>query len=566
MDVSIQTVKPVLAMYDVRGKQKFIYRSTRIKEIIGGSKIIRDIFKDYLFPAAGEYRNEIIGIKTGPALYDYKNVKSSDGSETRDAGKNKKKQKKKNEKGNDFSFDAFLKRMGEEQYLGEIVYDGGGNFLVLYKNREVCRGITRLFSRKVLENTSSLKVQCTFVEDLNPNLFHVPRDPNHPENKGDYERLYETHRYNENQEIVTVPYGMLPVVQTDYLTSMPLTELCETDPGHRAENSKKVTTESAAKYRKYKEVAQNENRDGIWFADEKILDRMVTERGRESLLAVIYIDGNNMGALVQNSIKNAKSYDQCIKALRKFSETIQTELIDKRVNRILQEMKKGIRMIVGAGDEITIICNAREALDIACKYLEDIPKEYSSCAGISVFHSHTPFLEAYRIAEECCESGKKFMKEHGLQSVCLLDYHFCQAAIGVSLEEIRILERMENCSRPWLVVNNQDKNLTKECTPAQYGTDVLKMKQLLNIFGRTNVKSLLDCASEGNTRFDLEVQRIEAHISTKTKEKMQDALGKDCVKEMIYKNKDKARRLIADMAIVYDLWFDDEKDQEEEEA
>ena len=40
----------VLAMYDVRGKQEYIYRSRKIKEIIGASAIIRDVFSDYLFP------------------------------------------------------------------------------------------------------------------------------------------------------------------------------------------------------------------------------------------------------------------------------------------------------------------------------------------------------------------------------------------------------------------------------------------------------------------------------------------------------------------------------------
>lgn len=37
--------KYALAMYDIRGKQEFIYRSSRIKEIIGGSALIRDCFE-----------------------------------------------------------------------------------------------------------------------------------------------------------------------------------------------------------------------------------------------------------------------------------------------------------------------------------------------------------------------------------------------------------------------------------------------------------------------------------------------------------------------------------------
>ena len=49
--------KNVLAMYDVRGKQEFIFRTNRLKEIAGGSAVIRDIYNDYLYPASGKLGN-----------------------------------------------------------------------------------------------------------------------------------------------------------------------------------------------------------------------------------------------------------------------------------------------------------------------------------------------------------------------------------------------------------------------------------------------------------------------------------------------------------------------------
>lgn len=48
----------ILAMYDIRGKQDYIYKSSKIKEIVGGSYIIRDCFEDCLFPAAEEVSEE----------------------------------------------------------------------------------------------------------------------------------------------------------------------------------------------------------------------------------------------------------------------------------------------------------------------------------------------------------------------------------------------------------------------------------------------------------------------------------------------------------------------------
>ena len=44
----------VLAMYDIRGKQDYIYKSNKMKEIVGASYIIRECFDAYLYPAAEE--------------------------------------------------------------------------------------------------------------------------------------------------------------------------------------------------------------------------------------------------------------------------------------------------------------------------------------------------------------------------------------------------------------------------------------------------------------------------------------------------------------------------------
>lgn len=121
--IEIGTTDPVLVMYDIRGKQDFIYRSSKIKEIVGGSAIIRDCFTDYLYPAAIKVRNRIEASDDNrkSAIYSYDAF-----SETLEK----------------FSFDRFIKRVSEEQYLGEVIYDGGGNFLILFKNREIQKAVT----------------------------------------------------------------------------------------------------------------------------------------------------------------------------------------------------------------------------------------------------------------------------------------------------------------------------------------------------------------------------------------------------------------------------------------
>ena len=52
----------------------------------------------------------------------------------------------------------------------------------------------------------------------------------------------------------------------------------------------------------------------------KLLDEMVTERGVESLLAIIHADGNNMGSKIADMLKGLKDYDSCVNKMRAFTE------------------------------------------------------------------------------------------------------------------------------------------------------------------------------------------------------------------------------------------------------
>lgn len=493
----------VLAMYDVRGKQKYIYRSRKLKEIRGGSLIIQDIFKDYLYPAA----TTVSGSKN--AIYRYNN------------------------EGELFSFDAFEKRMSEGTYIGEVVYDGGGNFFILYKDIDICKKVTAKFTKQVLVNTASLKVICTFTDKVHRDDFEADRS-----------ELYRRHRYDEAQIVPSVPYATIPIVQVDPLTQMPFTNVAENKNG----DDKKVTAEN---YAKYKKIAESSTKDAL---DEKYLDRIVTEKGRESLLAIVYIDGNNMGAKVAAINRGRKSYDDCISNLRKFSSDIQKTFIDDRMSGIDHTIEERThdgkrRLVLRAGDEITIICNARDALKIAKNYLNELPKGYSSCAGISIMHSHTPFSDAYSIAEECCETGKQLMKKKAEETgrtdwknACFIDFHFNQGAIGVSLDEIRKHENTADSCNPWLINGGdpEDKGIVT-------WEKVSDAAEVLRLFGRSNSKGLLESAIDGQAELNMEIQRTRGHMSYENRKSLDSR--HDLWSSDIF------RSLVIQMMPVYDIWF-----------
>lgn len=555
--------KYALAMYDVRGKQEYIFKTNKLKEIVGGSCIIRDCFKEYLFPSAEEYmrrkaKKEGIPLSDDAVcgIYNYND------------SENEPEYISEINKGKEFSQKAFERMMQDEKcaarYAGEVVYEGGGNFFVLYKDKETCIEINKIFTRKLLKELYTLKVLCTYIELENGLVNFIE----------DRKKLYEKHRISEAEESVICPVNTLPFVQVDEVTSLPLTKYNEN-------TRKKVSTEAEAKLAKHLDVYNEKY-------GEKDLDKLVTRKGEESLLAVVYIDGNNMGAKVQNVLGTETSYDQCVKKLRETSEFIQKNYVEDRIKDIDQMLeekakkgkkKAGKRLVVFAGDEINLICNARDAYDIAKTYLKglhqvswkDSTEPCSACAGIAIFHSHAPYAQAYKIAEECCESGKTRMKklekarekEGKSKEVCYIDVHYCQKGIGMSLDDIREKEVGGLISKPWLLDMEDEKNTTSKMPEDITIMEIEKVVEALQMIeSRTNVKDLAVAAKLSEGAFNLEMRRIYAHQSDEDiKRRMKEIFVQEDREEFGQKYK-KYRKMIYDIVIVYDLWFRKEEGEE----
>ena len=567
----------VLCMYDIRGKQEFIYRSSKLKEIVGASLIIRDLFEDYLYESAKIYRNKInedFNDTDADAIFRY------------DPNK---------EKLDRFSFEEFEKRMNGDQYIGEIVYDGGGNFLLLYKDEVAMKKTTEIFTKKILKEIGTLKVVATYIGGISKDNYHSD-DLNNP---GDYERLYQKHRLRESTALYTLPYGSLPIVQTEPASSLPLTYMYDNAPADSSASEKKYvkySTETNAKLKKYWKEASNPGYE----MGETVLDNIVAEtKGEDSMLAIFYIDGNAMGAKVQACLNGKKNYDDCVNLLREFSKKIQKTFIDDRKVDMLKtdETKSSdkknykSRILIGAGDEMTIICKADESYETIKEYLSKIPSPYSSCAGAAIFHSHTPFADAYRIAEQCCEDTcKNYMKKNGLTLANLMDFEYCQGGIGFSLKDIREENGDDNNSRPWLVESEVEEKVSYHYKPVKNKNlpswekgkteeersnkekinklkDLLSLQKVedfhtkLSLLGRTNIKGLAVPVSLSETALRTELRRIIAHMSKDKKEKMGFKSDTDIV-EYFVENK----KLLKDLVRMYDMGYGKAKEGEEENA
>lgn len=483
----------VTALYDCRSKQEYIYRTNKIKEIAGGSALLAHVYEMFYEKCS----ENGIAIET-----DWKNKT--------------------------FSKNEFESSDND----GIVIYEGGGNLYIMYKSRDIYLKANRLFSKMLLDKTYTINVIACCV-DSSENFNDDRRD------------LYIANTRQKNMGTFTVPCNVLPFTQLDRNTWQPVAE-----KEKEKEKEKDLSRESVLKLEAYKKYCKKDDE-----INSEILDSLVLEKGKESLLAVIYIDGNAMGKKIKALTENIKDYDECVKRLRDFSKETNRIYVDEplaAINKLLKKKRTDekippeknmhkYRKVVGGGDEITIICNARDAKDIVLEYFSSLKENstaednHASCAGIAIFHSHDPFSEIYRIAEACCESGKKETRKNDSRDN-YIDFHFCHSGIVNELEVIREKQEKKHTARPYKLEDFEDF-----CEKAG----------ILSETGRQNIKTLRDSIFAGDSYFEYEVQRIlsnaQKHGGFK---KLNDEYSGSDEKRREFQN------LIYDISLVYDLWFE----------
>lgn len=184
---------------------------------------------------------------------------------------------------------------------------------------------------------------------------------------------------------------------------------------------------------------------GMTFIGETTLDfEKITKTKSDSYswLAVIHVDGNNMGLALQKigDHTNGIQGQEYINLFREFSQAI--DLSTKNAaNRAYLETVKGIvlkpkdiipfRPIVIGGDDLTVVCRGDIALQFTklfLQYFEDETKAnfkalsdkveflkngLTACAGIAYIKESYPFHYGYHLAETLCGEAKKVAK-HGI--------------------------------------------------------------------------------------------------------------------------------------------------------
>ena len=476
--------KPCIAIYDVRGIQNYIFRTNAVKEIMGASKIVDKLIINEFAYATKKIKNEQ-KINENEIILDW-------------------------DKQNDFSFGT------NSEIKIEVLYYGGGNLVVLFRNEELCKSVSIEMSKNIIKNAYGLSLVYAYTEkteDYNSDWTNLKK------------------RLSEIKAVTTLnkPAGILPIIKYDGITGKPLSQKYD---------GRMVTYEAYQKLKKSEEISR-EKSEYI-----KEFDKMRTSE-EEGLIAIVHIDGNSMGANIREIMKDTATYKEAVRKMREISKNIHEVFEVKAINSVKEKIayickkhsieiksnKLPFRPVIQAGDDITFVCNERIALDIVKEYINSIKKgfmyeqkyPFSACAGIAIIHSHFPFYKGYQVAEQCCEQAKKRAKNEGMINGKIgnfVDFEYCYSVNTVDIEESRKknycnIEGISLLKRPYGIYDeNENLNELQKTFDIKVFEEDLKM---LKGISRGTAKAFRDAyykeTASINTLF--ERQKIKNGISYK---------------------------------------------------
>lgn len=488
----------VLALYGFRSKQEFIYRTNKMREITGASELIAGLFDVFI-------ENTKLGLDA----------------------------KWKDDDDNTLPWKGL-----PEGRDGIVVYEGGGNLCILFRNKETYISANKEFSRMVLKEAPGLGLIAAYV-------------PATEDFRNDLAELHRAHDVAKNTGANTEFCNTLPYTQIDRTSFQPIVE-------KRSNDHKGIAELTAASAKKLDAYVERADKNKSWKNEGMYIDELVDDKGRDSLIAVIYCDGNSIGSKLKELGTGAdSSYPGQIERMREFSIEVHKALVEKPLASIHEALDRKygtdpartqFRTVIDHGDEITLIANAHVALDMIGAYFKAVEESgYTACAGVAVCHSHDPFSEVYKIAEECCESGKKKNRSvilEGGTDASYLDFHFCRSGITGTLEQIRAAQESAHTARPYAYGNTDALSLSD----LQKAGELLKKSKV----SRGDIKNLGDLIissplpQENDSRFRLEIERL------KFKEDGEKNL--EAIEQLA---KGQFRQLLFDISSFYDVWFDD---------
>lgn len=321
--------------------------------------------------------------------------------------------------------------------------EGGGNFICLCKDEAEAKGLIGKLSRKAVEECPGLSFSAVY-NDFDPDNF-----------AGSMKGLIQKLGIEKNSRWQVTDISAFGINAQCSQSGQPATEQVTVYIDGKEEEyllseivlAKRRAAEDAIV--ETNERFKTELAEKYHFPDR--FDYLGIDKDHESFIAVVHIDGNEMGKQFaeQKNWENYKAlsdkvnsaYQEAFAALtREIIKELEAGILTSLKKRLIEEKGKlylPLRPIFIGGDDLSFVCEGRLGIWAASYLMEYLQKSgIDTCAGVAVAKVNYPFYQAQKLAEELCRSAKSRRLED-MSKENYLDFHLIRSSVSRSLNEIR---------------------------------------------------------------------------------------------------------------------------------
>ena len=333
----------------------------------------------------------------------------------------------------------------------QVCWSGGGNAMVRTASLEQSRAVAAELSWRLHDRAPGLEVACV----------HHEWDGDHASFSQVREALFEALEAAKAGQLPPASFDGAGVTARCLVDDTPAVELNRQDSrflGPAAAAKAAAAPKAEAKLQSLFKLPADR------YAWTNETERLGRSRGDRSLLGVVHFDGNQMGERFR-APASLSELTELSRAVRDAGREALRDALDwllKQMQGITDTERGGfelhacgdgderkrcfpVRPLIYGGDDITLICDGRIALDLASTLLQawtsqtrGLPNgEAFACAGVALVNAHYPFSRACQLAEELCANAKRWVRQNVGEDASALDWELLGGGGPVELEERR---------------------------------------------------------------------------------------------------------------------------------
>lgn len=378
-----------LVRISTAGKQRYIFASTKRKEVVGASDLIARVDGRWIDDALARL------------------------------------------------FPGFSHDWRIESHEAELLVAGAGSATVVVKDAGKGRALVTALTKRALEEAPGLEVSgvvCPFEWNEAGGLAAAIR---------------EAHRLDPGVRAKLPPpearFARLPIIDQCSASGLPAAQLHRSSPRSRWKPSSAVSLAKRQAYRSALDrlvgVLGGGEEQGTGTGRD--LDDIVAYLGEDAdWVAVVHADGNGLGAVFQDFESlvsegaDARGYadelrtfsqgvDACAQAAFRAAVTQATQIARRREAEVYGGLPAVLPLVLG-GDDLTMVCDSALALAFTETYLREFAEEtrrrlgrhlarvgrtaLGAAAGVAIVKRHYPFHFAYELAEQLVAKEAKEVK------------------------------------------------------------------------------------------------------------------------------------------------------------